>query len=390
MSLDPNNSVSILSSAHLGYSRDLKSTPTYWSAKSLADAGLLHRLYVLDVEDTMDIEPSLVSTPAPGNKFIPRVCYLFEDYFPVSGRDVSFDLLDIAARRVVGTESILHSLPHFYRTLERAKEKGVTTAVYAPTPHPEVVAELWNTEKAIYGVEESFETSARVKRGYEFADYVLYLSEFARESFEQAGFDSNSLLRVGPLGADLSQYQPNCEANEEFIVLSVANMQLLKGTKYLLEAWDRLNLPNARLVLCGSMTDPVEQMLGPRIEKMDQVEHVGYVSNPGKYYAKASAFVHPSLSEGFGKVIAEAMAVEVPVIVTEHCPREFVDDAGFVVPVRDANAIAEKLRYLHDNPDEARAMGQRGRRIVESNTWQDFSDRVRDAHKTILERGRDQ
>lgn len=386
MPFDPTGEVSILSFAHLGYPKDLKSTPTYWSAKSLADERLLHRLYVLDVQDTMGIDQSLISTPVPGRKFIPRVYYILEDYLPVSGRSASLDLLDVTARRRIGVEKTLHSLPHFYRSLKRARTKGVTTAVYAPSTHPDTVAELWNAEKAVYGVEESYETSSRVRRGYEHADYVLYLSEFARESFERAGFDSNRLLKVGPLGAELSRYQPEHKHNEEFVVLSVANMQLLKGTKYLLDAWEQLDIPNAKLVLCGSMTDPVERTLEPRIGEMNDVEHAGYVSNPEEYYAKASAFVQPSLSEGFGKVIAEAMAAEVPVIITEHCPREYVDDAGFVVPIRDPDAIATKLRYLYDHPDEARTMGERGREIVESNTWQDFSDRVKHAHETILER----
>lgn len=380
------DAVSVLSFAHLGYPKDLKSKPTYWSAKSLADAGLLHQLYVLDIEDYLGIEQSLVSTPVPGGKFIPRICYFLEGRLPVSGRDVSLDLLDTMARRHVGSEETLHSFPHFHRSLKRARTEGVTTAVYAPTPHPNTVAELWNEERAVYGADESYEEPLRVRWGYDCADYVLCLSEFACDSFERAGFDSNRLLKVGPLSAELSRYQRDREKNGEFVVLSVANIQLLKGAKYLLDAWERLDLTNARLVLCGLMTDPVKQTLGPRIKTMDDVEHVGYVSNPEEYYARASAFVQPSLSEGFSKVIAEAMAAEVPVIVTEHCQHDYVDDAGFVVPIRDPNAIARKLRYLYDHPEEAQTMGERGREIVESNTWQDFSDRVKDAHETILER----
>jgi glycosyltransferase involved in cell wall biosynthesis len=80
------------------------------------------------------------------------------------------------------------------------------------------------------------------------------------------------------------------------------------------------------------------------------------------------------------------MASALPVIVTDHCPTEYVNDAGLVVPIRDPNAIADQIRYLYDNPQEARNMGQRGRKIVEQNTWDDFSTRVMEVHKEILQR----
>jgi glycosyltransferase involved in cell wall biosynthesis len=96
-------------------------------------------------------------------------------------------------------------------------------------------------------------------------------------------------------------------------------------------------------------------------------------------------FVHPSLTEGFGKVYAEAMASELPVVATENGPTEFIDDAGLIVPIRNAEAIAENLRYLHDNPEEAQQMGERGRAIVQANSWDGFSERVLDGHRFVLE-----
>jgi glycosyltransferase involved in cell wall biosynthesis len=110
------------------------------------------------------------------------------------------------------------------------------------------------------------------------------------------------------------------------------------------------------------------------------------VDDPERYLAGASVFVHPSLTEGFAKVIPEAMATGLPVVITEHCPTEYVEDAGIVVPIRDADAIAAAIEHLYANPDVAREMGRRGRAIVEQHTWEDFSDRIRDVHLQILER----
>lgn len=80
------------------------------------------------------------------------------------------------------------------------------------------------------------------------------------------------------------------------------------------------------------------------------------------------------------------MASALPAIITEHAPRELVDDAGFVVPIRDSDDIADRLQYIYEHPEEAKEMGRRGRRITEQNTWDDFSTRVMEAHKEILRR----
>lgn len=191
-------------------------------------------------------------------------------------------------------------------------------------------------------------------------------------------------MKVGPLAADLDTYTPSDHSNEQFVVVSVANMNELKGIHYLAKTWKQLEIPDAQLILCGTMNDAVAQANGDTIEKSDDIEHVGYVNDPSEYLKRVSVLVHPSLTESFSKAVAEGMASSLPVVITEHGPREYVDDAGFVVPIRDPDAIANRLRYLYDHPDEARQMGKRGREIVEANTWDDFSQRVKRAHEDIL------
>ena len=74
----------------------------------------------------------------------------------------------------------------------------------------------------------------------------------------------------------------------------------------------------------------------------------------------------PSLTEGFGRVTLEAMACGVPVITTENA-RGIVEDgkSGFVVPIRDARALGEKIEYLYSNRDAASRMGGEARASVE-------------------------
>jgi glycosyltransferase involved in cell wall biosynthesis len=58
---------------------------------------------------------------------------------------------------------------------------------------------------------------------------------------------------------------------------------------------------------------------------------------------------------------------------------ESIDHLGHV------GDIAERLRYLHDNPDEARRMGERGRAIIQANSWGWFSEQALDGYRSVIE-----
>ena len=108
-------------------------------------------------------------------------------------------------------------------------------------------------------------------------------------------------------------------------------------------------------------------------------------------YSEADLLVHPSLLEGFGKVILEAMAMGLPVITTTATAGEYIIEDGvdgFLVPPADAGAISEKIRMLYESKELRETIGERaaekakqfnweryGKGIVESvmKAWQDTS-----------------
>ena len=113
----------------------------------------------------------------------------------------------------------------------------------------------------------------------------------------------------------------------------------------------------------------------------DRIRFAGYRNDAPQVAGASDALVLPSESEGLPRVVIEAMAYRRPVVVTEAGGMpELVNDGveGFVVPVRDPQRLADALMQLANNPDQAAAMGERGRKRIEM----DFSIQVT-VNKTI-------
>ena len=95
-------------------------------------------------------------------------------------------------------------------------------------------------------------------------------------------------------------------------------------------------------------------------------------------------FVFPSLFEGFGLVITEALSQGLPVITTPHtCGPDILTEGqdGFIVPIRDSQAIAEKLELLHRDRDCLAAMSIAAVATARRVTWEGYRERLVEAVK---------
>jgi glycosyltransferase involved in cell wall biosynthesis len=95
--------------------------------------------------------------------------------------------------------------------------------------------------------------------------------------------------------------------------------------------------------------------------------------------AEHDVLVFPSLAEGFGLVITEALSRGLPVITTPHTggPDFMVDGReGFIVPIRDPDAIAERLARLAEDRDLLAAMSEAALETAWRNSWQGYEERI--------------
>src|SRR5690606_29766449 len=145
----------------------------------------------------------------------------------------------------------------------------------------------------------------------------------------------------------------------------------------LLKAYRKFRRPDTMLTLVGSYYGDPEAMR-PFRDLFIHRPHVPQSSLP-EIYRGADVFVFPSLLEGMGLVVLEAMACGLPIITTPNGPSDIVRDGidGFVVPVRDPDAIAERLEYLYKHPDQRQEMGHNAQIRAREFTWKAYRERIR-------------
>ena len=194
----------------------------------------------------------------------------------------------------------------------------------------------------------------REERIYAAADAITVPSTIARQSFIQMGVDAGK-VHVIPYGVRLDKFipAPQPPPDSTFEVLFAGQIGLRKGVPYLLEAFARLRHPGKRLTLVGSVQDELRPLLASL--PSDGVSFTGSLPQAelAARMARSHVLVLPSVEEGLALVQGQAMACGCPVIATPATGAEdlFSDGVeGFIVPVRDPAALAERLQQLADDP----------------------------------------
>ena len=175
----------------------------------------------------------------------------------------------------------------------------------------------------------------------------------------------------------------------EPMILSVGALQLRKNTLGLVHAFERLPC-EWRLVLAGSAGHGYLETIKPAIQaspRSEGIETPGWVDDAAlaRLYARASVFAFPSLDEGFGIPVLEAMAAGVPVLAsnTSSLP-EVCGDAALLVDPNDAEAIAHGLTRLIEDERLREDLIERGKRRAAEFTWEACARRTWDVYQTLL------
>ena len=211
---------------------------------------------------------------------------------------------------------------------------------------------------------------------------VFVASSFTRRTLEAAP-GLRAPVHVAPYGAPaVSGEEPSAERPAGPLrVLFVGSLGQRKGLSYLLEAVRRLGSEHVELTLLGHKTVADCRPLDDATRAHRWIPTLPHGEVLAEM-ARQDVLVFPSLFEGFGLVILEAMSRGLPVITTAHTagPDVIADgEDGFLVPIRSADAIVERLETLLARPDLLAHLKYAARRKAAALGWETHRRRLADA-----------
>jgi hypothetical protein len=266
-------------------------------------------------------------------------------------------------------------------TFRRAARGGIDRIWDLPLPHYQTIEEMfreetrrWPTAAAGPAPREPDWKRRRKDAELALATKVSAASAFTKQSIERLGLKTPVV--VASYGFPVEGFPARAKPPQgPFTVLAVGTQDLRKGTPYLLEAWRRAAIPGAELHLIGPL----------RLAKPFLDEYAGlFVHHPHvakselpAHYAAADLLAFPTLGDGFGLVMQEAMCCGTPVVTTPcgggpECINDGID--GWIVPPRSIEALVERFRAAAADRDHTAAVGRAARARAERWTWREAGE----------------
>ncbi len=207
------------------------------------------------------------------------------------------------------------------------------------------------------------------------SDLIISVSAFTAGQVERCLGIERSRIRVIHHGVRPPADPPPPTEARQRIVLHVGAIQKRKNLARLIKAFETLG-SGWTLVLAGSLGFEGEKLLDAihASTARSRILAPGYVSASelASLYARAALFAFPSLDEGFGMPVLEAMAWGVPVVTsTRSALPEVAGDAAVLADPEDTDALAHALQSVAGNEDFQRELRDRGLRRAAQFTWED-------------------
>lgn len=213
------------------------------------------------------------------------------------------------------------------------------------------------------------------------SDFAVGASSFTLKTLVKQGMAENC-VHLAPYGVNIEDFKPKKEfkRNEKMRFLFVGSFSQRKGISYLLQAFKELEDAgeNVSLTMAGRGIMDYELIKSYKLKCLET--HINLpIEKLVELMQESDVFVFPSICEGFGLVLVQAMATGLPLITTYNTSGpDFIEEGkdGFLIEAQDVEAIKNKVKYFLQNPEEVKRMGQNA--IIKSKdfTWDKFSSEI--------------
>jgi len=237
--------------------------------------------------------------------------------------------------------------------------------------------------------------TGQARTAAERSDLIIAVSRFTAGQVQELLNVEPARIRVIPHGAmqcapplpsrDRKEAVP---AERQQIILFVGALQRRKNLIRLVDAFEA-TAPNWKLVLAGSLGFGAEEIL-ERIERSPRkpdIQTPGYVPNTTlrELFQRASVFAFPSLDEGFGMPVLDAMASGIPVLTSNASAlKEVSGDAALLVDPLDTASIAAGLRRLTEDQTLRDELVRKGLARSKEFTWESSVEQTWNVYRELV------
>ncbi len=266
-------------------------------------------------------------------------------------------------------------------SLEVARKMGALTILDCVTLHARTFRNRQLDEGDKFGLAPRISKAMlqRMEAEYASSDRIRVMSHVAKADMVKQGVPAEKIVVSTP-PVDCLDFPQADFSKGVFRISYVGMLEPAKGVRHLLEAYSLLSPGrDVELVFWGGFgSRRMVRFFKPYLDA-----HPGIRVQPGsirthgldEVYGSSHVLVHPSLADGFGYVVQEAMACGLPVIVTDSAgSSDMVQDGqnGYIVPAGDTNAIVERLKFLLENPGTLSGLGACARDTVKGTNMESF------------------
>jgi glycosyltransferase involved in cell wall biosynthesis len=277
-------------------------------------------------------------------------------------------------------------------SFREAKRRGLRCIYDHPTAYFRKVRQLQDEEAALSpewactlsSLGDSPEKLQRKDQELAMADLVVVPSTFSKQTLIEGG-DVKQRVEVVPYGAPpVREHARTREPGVRLRVLFVGALGQAKGISYLLDAVSRLER-HVELTLIGRRVSPVV----PRPDVLNRYRWSPSLPHSEllEEMSRHDVLVFPSLHEGFGLVITEAMARGLVVITTPNTAGpDVIGDGidGFLVPIRSAAAIEEKLDFLRSDAKVLAGMKEAALQKARARQWEIYRQQIASVARAVM------
>ena len=282
--------------------------------------------------------------------------------------------------------------------IQKAKIEGMKVLVDHSMAHPGYIEESLRTiydahsEPLLLGSENPF--YQLVLKDCMDADILMVNSSFVRDTFEGMGYPVDRIRVVcqGVRGDFFGLRKRNVNHNEGHLkVLFTGTFCFHKGASVILSAIKQLkdrSVEGIVVDVVGSY-DLATRWIAKHVKDNLPIAFHGHVSQDQlkSYLADSDVYVLPSLAEGCASSGLEAMAAGLCVVATRESGLPITDgDTGYIIPLMDAVALADKLEWLAYHPDEVDRIGHSAANLIRNQfTWEHYAENVRNVYKELVQ-----